>query len=303
MRKKKKTLPVSEQVFNTELLRIAQKAEQWGRLGTAANYRAAAASFCQFLNSGHKHTEFNRQLIQEYEYWLRAKGLIRNSTSFYMRNLRAMCRQLNKKGIETPADCFESVYTGIDTTRKRALTEQAMSLIKHADLSNEPTLAYTRDLFLFCFYCRGMAFVDLAYLRHDNIYNGYIRYVRRKTGRVIEIRLERCMTEIINRYPGTAGYLFPVLRSQEPACAFKQYRSAICVFNRMLKQLATRLGIPKLSSYMSRHSWATIARRRQVPLSVISQGMGHSSEAITQIYLASFSQQVIDDANRNVINI
>ena len=190
-------------------------------------------------------------------------------------------------------------YTGIAKTRKRAVSEQTLARIKQADLTEFPQLARCRDLFLFCFYCRGMAFVDLAYLRQENIDGHYIRYTRRKTGQNLEIH----MKEIMLRHAGSGGYLFPILTSDNPRKAYEQYRSAICTFNRSLKILSQRLDIPALSSYMSRHTWATIARYRQIPLAIISEGMGHNSENTTRIYLSSFNQQVLDEANKNVITI
>lgn len=271
--------------------------------GTVANYRSTLISFNQFLAQTGEPCRLTRRLIVKYENWLRARGLLRNTTSFYMRNLRAMCRMLKDRGIKYDKAIFDDVYTGVDKTRKRAMAEQTLRIIKGCDLSSEPDLEYCRDLFLFSFYCRGMAFVDVAYLREENIHDGYIRYIRRKTGQTIEVRIEKCMQEIMARYPGKKGYVFPVLTSTDPNWAYHQYRSGICTFNRMLKQLAAHLGISPFSSYMSRHTWATIARDKQIPISVISESMGHSSEKVTQIYLASFSQQVLDDANRFVIDI
>ena len=277
--------------------------ERQVKLGTAANYHSTLVSFNQFLAQTDEPCRLTRRLIMKYESWLRARGLSRNTTSFYMRNLRAMCRMLKDRGIKYDKTIFDDVYTGVDKTRKRAMAEQTLRIIKGCDLSSEPDLEYWRDLFLFSFYCRGMAFVDVAYLRKENVHDGYIRYIRHKTGQTIEIRIERCMQKIMERYPGKNGYVFPVITSTDPDWAYRQYRSGICIFNRMLKQIATRLGIPPFSSYMSRHTWATIARDKQIPISVISESMGHSSEKVTQIYLASFSQQVLDDANRFVIDI
>lgn len=270
---------------------------------TAVNYRSTLTSFCHFLDQNDEPCQLSRRLIVRYEYWLRSRGLLRNSTSFYMRNLRSMCHMLKEKGIQCDIGIFSDVYTGVDKTRKRAMAEQTIRIIKSADLSSEPTLAYWRDLFLFSFYCRGMSFVDVAYLRENNVRNGYIRYQRRKTGRIIEIRIEQCMQEIISRYPGKQGYIFPIITSVNLDRAYYQYRSGICTFNKMLKILADRLGIPPFSSYMSRHTWATIARDKQIPISIISESMGHSSEKVTQIYLASFNQQTLDDANKFVIDI
>ena len=140
-------------------------------------------------------------------------------------------------------------------------------------------------------------------MRWRDIEGEYIYYTRHKTGQRLEVRIEPCMREIMRRYAGSAEYVFSILTAADREGAYRQYRAAICSFNRTLKSLSKLLDIPVLSSYMSRHSWATIARNKQIPLSVISEGMGHNSESTTQIYLASFNQQVVDEANRSVISI
>ncbi len=302
MKEKNKEKLLSKRVFNMAMCELIRKTEQEKRYGTSANYRAAFLCFSRFLQEEKKLFVLSKELLSEYEYWLRGRGILWNSISFYMRNLRAMCRCLSDRGVSLPADLFGRVYTGVDKTKKRALSEDVMSRIRYANLEAYPDLAYSRDLFLFSFYCRGMAFVDLAFLTKQNIQGERICYMRRKTGQMLEVALEPCMKEIIQRYPGVNEYLFPLVRTSVPVEAYRQYRVAISIFNRNLKKLALLLDIPPLSSYMSRHSWATIAHNRNVPLSLISESMGHSSEKITRIYLASFNQDLIDEVNRSVIS-
>ena len=164
-------------------------------------------------------------------------------------------------------------------------------------------MSLARDLFLFSFYTRGMSFVDMAYLRRGHIRDGRIRYVRRKTGQEIVIRVEPEMQRIIERYAdGERPYVFPVLKSENPEKAYAEYRTALTYYNRLLKRLCTLAGIPqRLSFYTARHSWATAARNHQVPVSVISAGMGHTSERTTQIYLTMLENSLIDNANRGIL--
>ena len=150
-----------------------------------------------------------------------------------------------------------------------------------------------------------MAFVDIAFLRKQDIAGGTIRYVRRKTGQRLTIRIEPCMSDIIGRYSQvtrTSDYVFPLLNAEDPVRVFSQYQTALGYYNRRLKRLAELLELETpLSSYTSRHTWATTARNHNVPLSIISAGMGHASEKTTQIYLASLESSVIDQANRSII--
>ena len=200
---------------------------------------------------------------------------------------------------------FRNVYTGVDRTRKRAVDESVISRLMRLDTGRSKSLEIARDLFMFSFYARGMAFVDMAYLRKSDIRDGIISYERRKTGQRLSVRLEPCMKSVVDRYADRARdtpYVFPILRSAVPEAAYRQYSVALNYYNRRLKVLSDMLGLEAgLSSYTSRHSWASVARNHHVPVSIISAGMGHASEQTTLIYLASLENSVIDDANRRVI--
>ena len=241
----------------------------------------------------------------QYDDWLRRRGIVRNTVSFYMRILRAVYNKAVKEDIVPQADPFRYVYTGVDQTCKRAVGEDVVVRLRQLDLTHSPSLALARDIFIFSYCTRGMAFVDIAFLRNQDIVGDTIRYVRRKTGQRLVIRIEPCIAKLIGRYAGAgriSGYVFPLLSSDDPARAFSQYRTALDYYNRRLKKLSGLLGLEvPLSSYTSRHTWATAARNHNIPLSVISAGMGHASEKTTQIYLASLENSVIDQANRSLI--
>ena len=229
---------------------------------------------------------------------------MRNSISFYMRNLRAIYNKAVKQKIVRKKDLFLEVYTGIDKTRKRAVDEELISKLYNLKLDNNDSLSFTRDIFIFSYCMRGMSFVDIAYLKKTDISNGVISYCRRKTGQLMNVRIESCMQYIINRYMDEKSeYIFPIIKSADKGEAYKQYRSAINIYNRNLGVLSDMIGSGcKLSSYTARHSWATAARKHDVPISVISAGMGHSSETTTQIYLKSIEDDVVDRANAEIIN-
>ena len=131
-----------------------------------------------------------------------------------------------------------------------------------------------------------------------------ICYARRKTGQLLSVRIEPSIQRIIDRYiSSNSPYIFPILTSLDAAEAYEQYQVALNTHNRLLGRLSAMLGCGcKLTSYTSRHSWATAARNHNVPISVISQGMGHTSEQTTQIYLTMLENSVIDDANKGIID-
>lgn len=159
-------------------------------------------------------------------------------------------------------------------------------------------------MFIFSFYARGMAFVDIVYLKKSNIQNGYITYVRHKTGQELTIRIETRLQNIINQYEKKdSPYLFPILNTEDENKAYSQYEIALNYYNRQLKRLSKLLEPNiNLSSYTPRHTWATTARNKNVPLSIISAGMGHSSEKTTLIYLTKIDNSIIDEVNKAIID-
>ena len=269
---------------------------------TAENYAATLKSFMRFReDSDVLLDEFSSDLMMEYEAYMKAQDITMNTVSFYMRILRAVYNRAVEKGLTEQRNPFRHVYTGIDKTVKRAIPLKAIKQIKELDLSMNPSLEFARDMFLFSFYTRGMSFIDMAYLKKKDLQNGILSYRRRKTGQQLFIRWEKCMQEIVDKYQrnGT-DYLLPIIN--KVGNEQRQYRNALRLVNNKLKEIAIIVGLQvNLTMYVSRHSWASIAKNKNVPLSVISEGMGHDSEATTQIYLASLDNAVVDRANAQIL--
>ena len=282
-----------------ELLRNAN------RLGTARNYEKTFNSFSQFLNGEDiRFSMMTETLIENYNTFLVCRGIVRNSISFYMRILRAMYNKAVRQHMAEPGNPFQEVYTGIDRTRKRAIPESLIVQLYRLELPSESLLSFARDIFIFSYCTRGMAFVDVAYLKKANLHNGMIHYFRRKTGQQLSVRIENNIQTIIDRYrTEEREYIFPIISSEDAAEAYEQYRQALNNYNRHLKMLSNFLpSRSKLTSYVARHSWATVARDHNVPISVISAGLGHTSEQTTQIYLTMLENSVIDEANQGIIS-
>lgn len=275
-----------------------------GRLGTAVNYRKALECLAGFPGSGDlRFSEITASWVDLYHDYLLRRGLAKNSVSFHMRILRAVYNKAVRREYVVQTFPFRNVFTGIGRTRKRAVGEDIIARLLRLEIGDRPPLALARDLFLFSFYTRGMSFVDMAYLRRENIEAGSLCYVRRKTGRPLRIRIEACIRDIIERYAEPERpWVFPVMKSEDPVAAYTEYRVSLAYYNRLLKRLSQMIGLEQgLSFYTARHSWATMARNRNVPVSVISAGMGHTSERTTQIYLTSLENSLIDDANRGLL--
>ena len=164
-------------------------------------------------------------------------------------------------------------------------------------------LEFARDIFIFCFCARGLTFVDLAHMRKTDISGNSLAYVRHKTKQRIEVQMEPMMQAVIERYPSDTEYLLPILtKTGSLEAVYQQYRYALGRYNASLDMLGGMLGGLKLTSYVSRHSWASAARQQNVPLSVISQSMGHDSERTTEIYLKSLECNVINKTNHELLN-
>lgn len=277
-----------------------------GQFGTARNYRRAWNSFAAYIGDTVLYPDdLTESLIDGYNAYLLRRGILRNSVSFYMRILRAVYNKAVRFNLPIQNDPFRNVYTGVDRTRKRAVDETVIVHLSGLDLSRSRPLMLARDLFVFSYCMRGMAFVDLAYLRKTDIRNNFIHYVRQKTGQRLCVKIEPCMRSILARYaPRTTGspYAFPILRAEEAEKSYARYQVALGYYNRQLKRLSAMLHLDTpLTSYTARHSWATAARNRNVPISVISAGMGHTSERTTLIYLAALEGSVVDRVNRGIV--
>ena len=274
------------------------------RLGTAQNYEKTMKNFTEFLGGVNlPFSAMTEQLIADYNAFLVQRGMMRNSISFYMRIMRTVYNKAVRQKLVEQSHPFTEVYTGIDRTRKCAVSESVISQSYKLKLTEDTPLALARDIFIFSYCTRGMAFVDIAYLKKENIQNGVICYARRKTGQLLSIRIEPSIQRIIDRYSSALSpYVFPILTSTDTKEAYEEYQVAINNHNRLLRRLSKMLPAGcKLTSYTSRHSWATAARNHNVPISVISAGMRHTSEQTTQIYLTKLENSVIDDANQGLI--
>ena len=291
-----------QSLFNFMQGVIAQL-QQMGKQRTSETYRATLRSFMNFrADKDILLEEVDSDTMLMYEAYLRNRGLTKNTTSFYMRILRAVYNRAVEKDLTTNRNPFKHVYTGIDKTVKRAIPLKAIKQIKNLDLSLQPSLDFARDMFLFSFYTRGMSFIDMAYLKKKDLSNGIISYRRRKTGQQLFIKWEKCMQEIVDKYDTDyySPYLLPILKY--PYDNRSQYKNVLFRTNKYLKEVVKMAGITvPLTLYVARHSWASIAKSKNIPISVISEGMGHDSEMTTQIYLASLDNAIVDRANAQIL--
>ena len=276
-----------------------------GRLGTAKTYRDALASFSRFRNGEDIAIDaLDAELMNQYEAWLKAQGVKRNSSSCYLRTLRTLYRKAVEKGLATDKDIFRRVFTGFASTMKRALPLDTIRTIRRLSLPDGSDLAFSRDMFMLCIYLQGISFVDMAYLKKDDIKNGLLQYCRKKTGQSISIGWELVMQEIVDTYAHlTVGspYLLPIITKQD-GTERRQYERMEHKVNRLLKKIGALVGLQiPLTTYVGRHCWASTMRDMGVSLSIVSKGLGHESLRTTQIYLSSIDTEGVVKANRQLI--
>ena len=283
---------------------IIVKLKQNGKVRTSETYKSALSSFKKFRQDEDIMLDcLTSEIMEAYEAWHKSRGVAPNTISFYTRILRAVYNRAVEDDIIENRNPFKHVYTGVDKTVKRALSLPVIKKIKALDLSLNASLDFARDMFLMSFYLRGMSFIDMAFLKKSDLKNGYVTYRRRKTSQQLIIEWTKEMQIILDKYPENATeYLLPIIKNPgtNERCT---YRNMGYNINHNLKKIAKMVGVQiSLTLYVARHSWASAAKAKGIPLSVISEGMGHDSEATTQIYLASLDTSVVDRANSIILN-
>ncbi len=246
--------------------------------------------------------KITKEMMARYEAYMLKNGLRRNTTSFYMRNLRSAYKVAVEEGLTIDNNVFCRVYTGVDKTIKRAIGIGDIRKIRRLPLGTRPALEYARDMLMLCFYLRGISFIDLAFLRKKDVKGGRIVYGRRKTKKLLTVQIPPEADALFSKYPSDTQYLLPIIKTEDGS-EREQYRRQLMAINRNLKKVGRMVQLPiPLSTYVMRHSWATIAHNKGIEIAVISEGLGHENELTTQIYLDSINTAEVDEANRKILD-
>lgn len=278
-----------------------------GKHGSAQSLEYTLRAFLKF--AGHRYIlmeDLDAPLLQSFRNHLLREGLCPNTITFYLSKLRAVYNRSVLEGyVLRHADPFVSLPLRIAKTPKLALSDDVLRRVALAELCGRQAVA--RDLFMFSFYCRGMSFVDMAYLRQTDISDGVIHYRRRKTGQLFTVRVLPQTQEIIDRYrSASTPYVLPILESAGPSPIpaqrerelYELYCRRRSDYIHLLRGVSRTLGLDvRLSFNTARHTWASRARRKNISVSVISEGLGHTTEKTTRIYLEEMESSRIDAAN------
>lgn len=239
-----------------------------------------------------------------YQSWLLAKGCSRNTVSTYMRRIRHIYNLAVEVGEATYIPhLFKNVFTGVESKRKKALPSESLRLLMTSPVT-DPQQKRTQSAFCLMFLFCGMAFVDLAHLRKEDIKEGILSYYRQKSGSLIQVEIPAEAQGLLNELAADttedSPYLFPFLEGMKTGeDAYKEYNTVLGGFNRRLKTLSESIGIhTRVTSYTIRHSFATTLKEQNVPIEMISELLGHKSIKTTQIYLKSFSLEKLSAVNK-----
>lgn len=292
-----------------------EKAREVGKYKTANNYLTAARSYTRFLNSDDwLFSEMTVETLENYQRWLRERNICPNTISAYMRALRVMYhRACENDGVEPDDKAFAKVYTGRAKTAKRCITQENIQQLFALELLPGSSLAFARDIFIFSFYAMGMPFVDIAYLKKEQVKGNYILYARHKTGQRVKVALLPAMVNIMQRYhQDESEYIFPILtektstgisqaESQRDAL-HRLYLLRLRQYNYSLSRLSEKLGATfHLSSYVVRHSWASLAYQHHVDIGLIGRALGHTKSSTTLLYIKSIEEPDLGGVNQSLM--
>lgn len=277
---------------------------------TAAGYRNTLQSVHRFAgkkSGGLRISDIDSEWISGYvNHLLETERLSEGTTDCYLRMFRAVYNKAVKEyGMEEAQEYpFKYINIFVPPTLKRALSDDDICRLRDKELTGEKACA--RDLFMFLFYARGMCFVDAFNLRKNNILNGYINYKRSKTGIPLLVKIIPEISVLIERYAeDDSPYLFPFLhRNRYDEKKEVTEQSALRRINRNLGSLGKELGLAHpLTTYVARHTWATLVEACGTATAIISQSLGHSSERVTRTYMKGLPSHVIDDVNDEMLNL
>lgn len=308
----------NKQNVGTYIQHIIQYMTAEKRLGNAKAYTGCYNSLLKFTgNLDIPFTDIDVSWLKRYELYLRERGNSDNTVGIRMREMRAVYNKAIEDNVVNekyyPFTKFKISHYRKGKC-KRAITKSEINKIINIDLSgittyHSPLLYLSKDLFTFSDLCCGMNMIDIAYLKYSDIINGRICFVRHKTKQPITFQLLPQAMQIVDKYRKDEvqqdDYIFPILDRNFHHTEQQQYdriRKVIKGMNKSLKKIGTYLDISiPLTTYVARHSFATVLKRSGVNIALISEAMGHTSLSTTQFYLDSFENEQVDEAMKNLL--
>ena len=287
--------------FTQSLIQDFRKVQ---RFGNAASYTTVLSVLQTFVREQRKadleFKEVTYSFLKRFENWHLAKGNTYNSLAVYMRTIRAIYNKAIKAGlVEREHYPFYQYKIKTEPTKKRAISLEDLQKVIQLELDPETKLFDYRNYFLASYMLWGISFMDLAFLRVENVVNGRVKYRRKKTSKLYDIPLSEQLENILNYYlegKGPSDFIFPIIKREDLEDQYKDIKWARKRYNKGLKGIQELCGIQEtLTSYVIRHSFATQALLKDVPIKAISEMLGHSKLSTTGVYLKSLPSKLLDE--------
>lgn len=279
------------------------------RFGNANTYYAVIKVLEKFTNGNDlKFNEINYDFLNKFERWHYSRGNSVNSLSTYMRTIKAIINvAIRSDVLSKDAYPFTNYKIRTAPTEKRALDINSLKSIMLLDLEESDNLFHYRNYFLASYMLYGISYMDLAFLTTENIIDNRIKFQRKKTAKPYDIGITEQLGKILSFYlkdKSSSDFIFPIIKRDTFELQYKDVLWARKRYNKGLKEIAIKCKInQRLTSYVSRHSFATQAMLQDVPLQAISAMLGHNRLSTTQIYLKTLPNEILDNYNRNLVDI
>lgn len=291
---------------------LIERLKKANKFGNASTYQQALNSFKRFRKDRDILLyKVDYTFLVEFEADCLNRAIKINTISIYLRTLRAIMNKAISEGyLNSDYYPFKKFKIKSEATKKRAISKEEIKAVLEIELPINQRINDSRNYFNFMFQCRGMNFIDVAFLTKENIKSDRLVYRRRKTGKLYDIKLTEKAKEIIKYYSKRKfkkvdKHLFPILKrnlKDDPEQELIHFKDCRRYFNRDLKEIGKRCKIEaSLTSYVSRHSWASIAKFAGIAPAVIGESLGHSNLKTTETYLANFDHDTLDNANEIIV--
>jgi integrase/recombinase XerD len=292
---------------------VVDRLKASGQIRNSAVYRDTMNTLKKFNDSKLNFSDITFAFLRKFEEYLKSTGKGSNTVYIYLRTFRALINRAIKETVCKPEYYGFKDFSLKDykkfQTKKRAISKADIYKIRDLDTEGDQKLTDAKNVFLFSYYCRGINFIDICNLKYSDVDNTNLNYIRQKTSGFFNMELLQPALEIIEYYKEftfntSNSYIFPLFHDSHVTKLSKYNRQVkmLTVINKSLKDIALKCNINcDLTTYVARHTYATVMKKSGHSTGLISESMGHSSESVTKIYLESFENSFLDEANKSIL--
>ena len=290
------SLPVKLPPFAEAVWPVIKNRQKPATKSTIENEITAVNHFIRFIGKEKTLADITNDDVKQFVIYLKKKKKPCQLTTIktYLASLRAVINRMGGDGREL----FRNVSIGKKRTSQPIFNWQQMEKVHHTEPEEGTKDMYARDTFIFQHDAMGMPFVDLMNLTKNNLRNGHIVYHRVKTGEEVSVPLLPELKAILDKYKREdSPWLFPFWhegKSDRP-------RTVLARYNRYLAGFSARYGLPRMTSYTARRTWATNAYRNGIDMQVIQRGLGHTNVTTTLRYIQDIDQSAVDAACASMV--